>query len=125
MAKHNFSPELLPRGEGFSVEYLDFNSPAKKRRNISLACIECREKKCSGTTPCTTCVTEGRQCLYDLASDRRRKAHTAELLNFRDALYRMTAKLHSGTPEKISFLIQEIQKLPTDQDAVNYLVHGY
>jgi hypothetical protein len=78
--------------------------------------------QCSGATPCTTCASEGRQCLYDPTRDRRRKAYTAELLNFRVALCRMAAKLRSGTLEEISWLIWEIQKLPTDQDAVNYLV---
>jgi hypothetical protein len=53
---------------------------------------------------------------YNPAGDRRRKAHTAELLNFRIALYRMAVKLRSGTPEEISRLIWEIQNLPTDQD---------
>ena len=34
----------------------------------------------------------------------------------------MVAKLRSGTPEEISQLIRGIQNLPTDQDAVNYLL---
>ena len=34
----------------------------------------------------------------------------------------MVAKLRSGTPEEISQLIWGIQNLPTDQDAVNYLL---
>ena len=69
-------------------------------------------------------MTEGRQCLYNPAGDRRRKAHSAELLNFSVALCRMAAKLRSGTPEEISQLVREIQNLPTDQDAVNHLVDG-
>ena len=69
-------------------------------------------------------MTEGRQCLYDPARDRRRKAYTAELLNFSAALRRVVANLRSGTPEEISWMIWEIQNLPTEQDAVNHLVHG-
>lgn len=78
--------------------------------------------QCSGTAPCTRCANGGWKCLYNLAGDRRRKAHTAELLNFRDALRRIAAKLRSGTPEEISQLIWEIQNLPTDQDAVSILL---
>lgn len=70
-------------------------------------------------------MTESRQCLYDPARDRRRKAYTGELSNFRVTLSWMAAKLRSGTPEEILLLIQEIWNLPTDQDAVNYLVHRY
>ncbi|KAJ5751420.1 uncharacterized protein N7511_008385 [Penicillium nucicola] len=126
MSKNTLLRELLPRDKEFSILYLKTDSSAKQRRNVSLACTECQKKrsKCSGTNPCTTCMTESRQCLYDPARDRRRKAHTAELLNFRVALSRTVAKLRSGTPEEISSLIQEIRNLPTDQDAVNYLVHG-
>ncbi|OGE46882.1 hypothetical protein PENARI_c094G05795 [Penicillium arizonense] len=125
MSKNNPLRELLPREKGWSMRYLETDLLTKHRR-VSLACTECqkRKSKCSGTNPCTTCMTESRQCLYDPARDRRRKAHTAELLNFRVALSRTAAKLRSGTPEEISSLIQEIRNLPTDQDAVNYLVHG-
>ncbi|KAJ9491408.1 hypothetical protein VN97_g1838 [Penicillium thymicola] len=125
MSKNNLLRELLPRDKGF-MQYPKMDSSTKQRRNVSLACTECRKKrsKCSGATPCTTCVTEGRQCLYDPARDRRRRAHTAELLNFRVALCRIAARLRSGTPEEISLLIGEIQNLPTDQDAVNHLVDG-
>lgn len=81
--------------------------------------------QCSGTTPCTTCMTEICKCSYDPARDRRRKTYTAELLNFRVALCRMAATLRSGTPEEISSFIQEIRNLPTDQEAIDYLVQGH
>ncbi|KAJ5264992.1 hypothetical protein N7505_007785 [Penicillium chrysogenum] len=111
MSKNNVLRELLPRNKRSSMRYLETESPTKPRR-------------CSGTTPCTKCTIEARQCSYNPAGDRRRKAHTAELLNSRVALYRMAVKLRSGTPEEISRLIWEIQNLPTDQDAVNHLVDG-
>jgi hypothetical protein len=143
MPKNTILRELLPRDKEGSIQFLEMGLSAKQRRNVSLACTECQKKRskvrnivsllddganpvqCSGTNPCTTCVAESRQCRYDPARDRRRKAHVAELLNFRVALSRMAAKLRSGTPEEISSLIQEIRNLATDQDAVNYLVHGY
>ncbi|CRL28960.1 Fungal transcriptional regulatory protein, N-terminal [Penicillium camemberti] len=126
MPKNNTLPELFPREKGSGIRYLETDSSTKKHRRVSLACIECqkRKSKCSGTTPCTQCTTEARQCFYNPAGDRRSKAYTAELLKFRVTLYRMAAKLRSGTPEEISRLIWGIQNLPTDQDAVNYLVDG-
>ncbi|KAJ5346818.1 uncharacterized protein N7506_000071 [Penicillium brevicompactum] len=126
MSKINHLRKLLPREKGLSMPYLETDSSTKRRR-VSLACTECQKKKskCSGATPCTTCVNESRQCLYDAARDRRRKAHTTELLNIRGALWRIAAKLRCGTPEEISWLICEIQDLPTDQDAINHLVYGY
>ncbi|KAJ5477880.1 hypothetical protein N7530_003389 [Penicillium desertorum] len=125
MSKNNVLRELLPKEKGSSIRYPETDSPAKLRR-VSPACTECqkRKSKCSGTTPCTKCTIEARQCFYNPAGDRRRKAHTAELLNFRVAFYRMAVKLRPGTLEEISQFIQEIQNLPTDQDAVNHLVDG-
>ncbi|KAJ5142486.1 uncharacterized protein N7515_001273 [Penicillium bovifimosum] len=125
MWKKNALPKLLPSKKVSNLPYLETDSPAKSRR-VSLACTECQQRKlkCSGTTPCTKCTIEGRQCFYNPAGDRRRKAHTAELLHFRAALYRMVVKLRSGTLEEISRFIQEIQNLRTDQDAVNHLVGG-
>ncbi|KAJ5859487.1 hypothetical protein N7534_004764 [Penicillium rubens] len=85
MSKNNVLRELLPRKTGSSIRYLETESPIKPRR-----------------------------CSYNPVGDRRRKAYTAELLNFRIALYRMAVKLRSGTPEEISQLIWEIQNLLTD-----------
>ncbi|KAJ5775820.1 uncharacterized protein N7511_000831, partial [Penicillium nucicola] len=127
MSKNNLLRELLPSDQKFNNQYLNLTLPAKQRRKVPLACTECQRKrsKCSGTNPCMTCTTQNRECLYDPARDRRRKTHTAELLNFRVAFFQMTAKLRSGTSEEISSLIQEFRNLPTDQEAVNYLVHGH
>lgn len=127
------------------MQHLAADPPKKHRGNVSLACTECQKKRskvgnivpailateliylvqCSGATPCMRCAAKGHQCLYDRASDRRRKAHTAELLTFRVALYRMAATLRSGPLEEILWLIWEIQNLPTDQDAVNHLVQEF
>ncbi|OGE46561.1 hypothetical protein PENARI_c191G09200 [Penicillium arizonense] len=106
MSKNNPLRELLPREKWRSMRYLETDSSTKHRR-VSLACTECQKTK----SKCS-------------AGDRRRNAHTAELLNFRVALYQMAAKLRSGTPEEILRLVREIQNLPTDQDAVNHLTDG-
>ncbi|KAJ5974738.1 hypothetical protein N7481_008445 [Penicillium waksmanii] len=101
MSKNNLLCELLPSDKEF-IQYLKIDLKTKQRRNTSLACTECRKKrfKCSGATLYTIYMTEGRQCLYDIAGDQRRKAYTAELLYFRIALC-LIAKLRSGTLEEI------------------------
>ncbi|CAG7956599.1 unnamed protein product [Penicillium salamii] len=143
MSKNNSLRQLLPRDKEVGNQYLRLDAPTKPRRNVSLACTGCQKKrskvrtvvpplvvrtnsaKCSGTTPCTTCMTENRKCLYDPARDRRRKTHTAELLNFRVAFNQMVDKLRSGTPEEIYSLIQEIRNTPDDEAAANHLVRGH
>ncbi|KAJ5346964.1 uncharacterized protein N7506_000217 [Penicillium brevicompactum] len=143
MSKNNLLRQLLPNDKEVGNQYLRVDAPTKQRRNVSLACTECQKKrskvrtivplldartdlaKCSCTTPCTTCMTGNRKCLYDPNRDRRRKTHTAELLNFRVAFCQMVAKLRSGTLEEIYSLIQEIQNMPTDQEVVDHLVQGH
>ncbi|KAJ5335712.1 uncharacterized protein N7506_005648 [Penicillium brevicompactum] len=143
MSNNQCRRQLLPRDKEVGNQYLRVGAPTKQRRNVSLACTECQKKrskvrtivppleagtdsaKCSGTTPCATCMTENRKCLYDPNRDRRRKTHTAELLNFRVAFCQVVAKLRSGTPEEIYSLIQDIQNMPTDQEVVDHLVQGH
>ncbi|OJJ42041.1 hypothetical protein ASPZODRAFT_147848 [Penicilliopsis zonata CBS 506.65] len=140
MSKNKDFRPLLPANE---TEETESEVKEKTRRNISLACTECQEKKtkvtipaiprledranthtliqCSGTMPCTRCATEGCQCLYNQSGDRRRKEYTARLLDSHAALCRLAAKLRSTTPEEILQLVSQIQSLPSDQDAVHYL----
>ncbi|KAJ5100883.1 hypothetical protein N7456_006935 [Penicillium angulare] len=98
--------------------------PTSKRRKISLACTECqkRKTKCSGTTPCSKCATGASQCIYDPNSDRRRKAHVAELTTSHITLCRMTAKLRSDAVDDVITFILNIQSFSTDEEAVEYLV---
>ncbi|KAJ5461050.1 uncharacterized protein N7458_002602 [Penicillium daleae] len=115
---------LLPAGKKHTVQSLEAGSAKDMRRNISLACTECQRKKtkCSGTTPCTRCSTTPQQCLYDQSSDRRRKEYTGGLLKFQTTLCQLAATLRSAAPEELSWLVWQVQSLPTDQDAVDYLV---
>ncbi|KAJ5917541.1 hypothetical protein N7466_011095 [Penicillium verhagenii] len=110
MSQNKMFRTLLPANEKDAIEPL-IAEPAKEMR-----------RNCSGTTPCNRCSTESRQCLYDHIGDRRRKAYTAGLLNSHAALRRLAAKLRSAPPEEISWLVWEIQSLPNDEDAVNYLI---
>ncbi|KUM55769.1 hypothetical protein ACN42_g11468 [Penicillium freii] len=86
---NNILPKLLPREKESNIRYLETDPSTKQHRRVSLAYTECqkRKSKCSGTNLCTKCTAEARQYFYNPAGDRRRKAHTAELLNFRVALY--------------------------------------
>jgi hypothetical protein len=43
-------------------------------------------------------------------------------LKFQTTLYQLAATLRSAAPEELSWLVLQVQSLPTDQDAVNYLV---
>ncbi|KAJ5946410.1 hypothetical protein N7454_003249 [Penicillium verhagenii] len=141
MPKNSTLRNILPAKNGRNnLQHPEADSSASKRRKVSLACTECQKKKvkvgniipasgdgadpiqCSGTNPCIRCEAEERQCVYDPRRDRRRKSHTAALLDSHVALCRVTAKLRSGTPEEISRFIWEVQALPTDEEAVNYLV---
>lgn len=80
--------------------------------------------QCSGKTPCSTCVTEACRCIFDPNSDRRRKAHVAELMKSHVTLCRVTAKLRSDTVDEVIAFILDIQRLSTDQEAVEYLVQA-
>ncbi|KAJ5461905.1 uncharacterized protein N7458_003457 [Penicillium daleae] len=60
---------------------------------------------CSGTTPCTRCVTSAQQCIYDQNSDRRRKEYTTGLLKIHTTLCRLAATLRSAGPEELLWLV--------------------
>jgi hypothetical protein len=49
--------------------------------------------------------------------------YTAGLLNSHAALVQLAAKLRSTNPEEILWLVWQIQSLPSNQDAVEYLLH--
>ncbi|KAJ5883459.1 uncharacterized protein N7473_010345 [Penicillium subrubescens] len=124
MGKSKTLRTLLPAEDKRIMQFSEAGSGKEMRRNISLACTECQRKKtkCSGTTPCTRCATSAQQCLYDETSDRRRKEYTAGLLKFHTALRQLAATLRSAAPEELSWLVWQVQSLPTDQDAVDYLI---
>ncbi|CAP80772.1 Nitrogen assimilation transcription factor [Penicillium chrysogenum] len=48
----------------------------KRMRRASTACTECQKRRtrCTGPPHCTECSTHGRECIFDEAADRRRKA---------------------------------------------------
>ncbi|CDM34500.1 hypothetical protein DTO013E5_5003 [Penicillium roqueforti] len=52
-------------------------APEEKRmRRASTACTECQKRRtrCTGPPNCTECSTHARECVFDEAADRRRKA---------------------------------------------------
>ncbi|KAJ5292170.1 hypothetical protein N7478_001421 [Penicillium angulare] len=115
---------LLPAKEETDTQCRVHNLPREKRRNVSIACTSCRQKKtkCSGMISYLQCTTNGTQCIYDAKSDRRCKANTTELLVSRAALCQFVAKIRHGVFIEVLNLMREIRKQPTDQQAVEYLV---
>ncbi|KAJ5369328.1 uncharacterized protein N7496_009088 [Penicillium cataractarum] len=115
---------LLPAEDKHTMQSLEANPGKEMRRNVSLACTECQRKKtkCSGTAPCTRCATSAQQCLYDQTSDRRRKEYTVGLFKFHTTLCQLAATLRSAAPEELLSLVWQVQSLPTDQEAIDYLV---
>lgn len=128
-----------------SLEQLRDEPQSKETRRVSLACNECQKRRskvvhniqhsmtvlglihlaqCSGTLPCTRCVAAASQCIYDPKGDRRRKAHVAELSKSHDALCRVIAKLRSDSWDDIVAFLVNIQSLPTDQAAIEYISAG-
>ncbi|PYH98823.1 hypothetical protein BO71DRAFT_370585 [Aspergillus ellipticus CBS 707.79] len=124
MSQKNFLRDLLPRGVQSSALRPKTDFTTKRRRNASLACTECQKKraKCSGTMPCTRCITKECECIYDPTSDRRSKAYISELLNSQAALCRIVSMIRSGAYDEISCLLWEIQNQKTDQEAITYLI---
>lgn len=137
-------PPLLPATGERWVNHLA-TSPHLKRTNVSVACIECRNKKvkvwkssrflecgayffsngqCSGKMPCTWCTEKGCRCLVDPRADRRRRSHLHELSKLHDTLHTTVNKLRCGTPDEVKSLVLAIRSFETDQSAVEYLLRG-
>ncbi|KAJ5461039.1 uncharacterized protein N7458_002591 [Penicillium daleae] len=128
MAKSDTLRTLLPAKAEHTVRHSGADSAKERRRNVSIACTECRRKRtkvrqpnpyprirrqCSGTTPCTSCKNKQRQCLYD-PTKHQRNAHPA--------LCRVVTKLRSGTSKEILQFVLRIRSLKTDGDAVSRLL---
>ncbi|KAF4766911.1 hypothetical protein HAV15_010603 [Penicillium sp. str.  len=113
---------LWPMEEGSSSQSQIPRPPVEKRRNVSLACTECRQKriKCSGTTPCANCTAKGCQCFY--GSDRRRKAHSIESSMLLQALLYTVVKLRSGNPDTVRSFILQIRALQSARDGTSFLL---
>ncbi|CAI7657222.1 unnamed protein product [Penicillium glandicola] len=70
--------KLLGGGEGEGAgSPAGGSAPEEKRmRRASTACTECQKRRtrCTGPPHCTECSTHARECIFDEAADRRRKA---------------------------------------------------
>lgn len=77
-------------GTGTSQSQTSVEASWKKR--VSTACLACKKskRKCSGTPPCTNCITFARKCIFDESLDQRRRVaakRTADELSYhRDLL---------------------------------------
>ncbi|CAG8063405.1 unnamed protein product [Penicillium nalgiovense] len=112
---------LWPMEKGSSSQSQIPRPSVEKRRNVSLACTECRQKriKCSGTTPCANCTAKGCQCFY--GSDRRRKTHSIESMLHQALLYTVV-KLRSENLDTVRTFILQIRALQSARDGTSFLL---
>ncbi|KAI4727849.1 hypothetical protein E4T49_04373 [Aureobasidium sp. EXF-10728] len=73
--------------------------PRKPRKQVNVACQPCRKRrsKCTGTAPCSRCVAEGNECIFDGRKDAQER--NRELRNAEKALskvFRVLKKLEAG-----------------------------
>ncbi|TIA59374.1 hypothetical protein D6C77_04913 [Aureobasidium pullulans] len=73
--------------------------PRKPRKQVNVACQPCRKRrsKCTGTAPCSRCVAEGNDCVFDGRKDAQER--NRELRNSEKALskvFRVLKKLEAG-----------------------------
>ncbi|KAG9949598.1 hypothetical protein KCU85_g4149, partial [Aureobasidium melanogenum] len=73
--------------------------PRKPRKQVNVACQPCRKRrsKCTGTAPCSRCVAEGNECVFDGRKDAQER--NRELRNSEKALskvFRVLKKLETG-----------------------------
>ncbi|KAJ5773370.1 C6 transcription factor SndA [Penicillium paradoxum] len=71
------APRTEPAAEGDEGGSPNGSAPEERRmRRVSTACRECqrRRTRCSGAPQCSECRIHNRDCVFDEAADRRRKA---------------------------------------------------
>ncbi|KAI5270558.1 hypothetical protein E4T47_06058 [Aureobasidium subglaciale] len=90
--------------------------PRKPRKQVNVACQPCRKRrsKCTGTAPCSRCVAEGNECVFDGRKDAQER--NRELRNSEKALskiFRVLKKLDSGDSSSAAAFAQ-IRKLAHD-----------
>ncbi|KAK6347481.1 hypothetical protein TWF718_005322 [Orbilia javanica] len=91
--------------------------PKTSNKRISSACSSCKKGKCkcSGPpAPCESCARKGRECVFELALDGRRKESAKAALDSvkarHSALESLFDCLQSGNDEAVSSLVNAIRK---------------
>lgn len=99
MATNNISvehcwpaPSTSPSSINNNLQNANYNpnvnphSKTETSGRISLACLTCRSRKvrCNGKSPCASCVSSNRECIFDQAkTKRKRKARAVEHQNLK------------------------------------------
>ncbi|CAG7978655.1 unnamed protein product [Penicillium olsonii] len=106
--------QLLGGGDGGASP--GGSAPEEKRmRRASTACTECqrRRTRCTGPPYCTECTTHSRECVFDEASDRRRKASAKrtqdQLENYRSFLDDLIGLLRDSDTRTVQLIVDTIR----------------
>ncbi|CRG84516.1 hypothetical protein PISL3812_01795 [Talaromyces islandicus] len=96
-----------------------------KTKRASMACLECKKRrtKCTTTTPCSECLSHGRQCIYDQSADKRRKEHamttknqlqvTQENLDYYHKLLEdILESIRHSDPDQLRQLVEAVRQTP-------------
>lgn len=108
------------------------NADEGKTKRASMACLECKKRrtKCSTGNPCTECANHGRDCIYDVNADKRRKEHvlstkqqlenTEDNLRFYHSFMEdILASIRVGDKYQVDQLVQVIQNSVRNPDPEN------
>ncbi|QQK40658.1 C6 transcription factor SndA, putative [Penicillium digitatum] len=84
-------------------------------RRASTACTECQKRRtrCTGPPHCTECSTHARECVFDEAADRRRKASAKrtqdQLDHFRSFVDDLIGLIRDGDGETVQYIVNTIR----------------
>ncbi|KAJ5513575.1 hypothetical protein N7463_003127 [Penicillium fimorum] len=99
------------------------NAPEEKRmRRASTACTECQKRRtrCTGPPHCTECSTHARECVFDEAADRRRKASAKriqdQLDHFRSFVDDLIGVIRDGDGPTVQLIVNTIRSGATPGD---------
>jgi len=92
------------------------SAPEEKRmRRASTACTECQKRRtrCTGPPNCTECSTHARECVFDEAADRRRKASAKriqdQLDHFRSFVDDLIGLIRDGDGPTVDLIVNTIR----------------
>ncbi|KAJ5383955.1 hypothetical protein N7517_001866 [Penicillium concentricum] len=92
------------------------SAPEEKRmRRASTACTECQKRRtrCTGPPHCTECSTHARECVFDEAADRRRKASAKriqdQLDHFRSFLDDLIGLIRDSDGPTVQLIVNTIR----------------
>ncbi|KAJ5616750.1 C6 transcription factor SndA [Penicillium hordei] len=104
------------------------SAPEEKRmRRASTACTECQKRRtrCTGPPHCTECSTHARECVFDEAADRRRKASAKRVQDqldyFRSFVDDLIGLIRDGDRQTVQTMVDTIRSGATSGDVRDLL----